>query len=224
MDCSRCSALLPPKSNICKYCGAVNDTDLKGIRVESNPQGDGHRQCPRCNCSLEAIAVATKNKILIDRCRECLGVFFDLGELETIMTEVTDNIFEIDRMKLNKLLSEEGIEKNWPVVYLKCPDCENLMNREILGAASGILIDKCRNHGIWLDGGELGRALKWFKAGGKDHCNNVKEKKRIAEELKRAKAKDKAKNERKAVLMSTTKFSTNEISFFDLLEWLSNNK
>lgn len=171
MDCSRCGALLPTKSDVCIYCGARNCTDLKGIRLEANPEYESHRECPRCNHSLEAIAISAGKKILVDRCPSCFGAFFDLGELELIMQNSVENILEVDILRINNLLIDESLEQEWPVAYIKCPDCEHLLNRERLGALSGIVIDKCRSHGIWLDGGELGRALKWYKAGGERLCN-----------------------------------------------------
>lgn len=32
---------------------------------------------------------------------------------------------------------------------------------------SGVIIDRCKEHGVWLDGGELGHLFEWMKAGGK---------------------------------------------------------
>ena len=31
---------------------------------------------------------------------------------------------------------------------------------------SGVIVDKCKEHGIWLDGGELRQLMDWIKAGG----------------------------------------------------------
>jgi Zn-finger nucleic acid-binding protein len=40
------------------------------------------------------------------------------------------------------------------------------MNRINFGSRSGVIADKCRKHGLWLDGGELRQILEWMKAGG----------------------------------------------------------
>jgi Zn-finger nucleic acid-binding protein len=29
-----------------------------------------------------------------------------------------------------------------------------------------VVVDQCRNHGVWLEGGELHRLMEWKKAGG----------------------------------------------------------
>jgi Zn-finger nucleic acid-binding protein len=40
------------------------------------------------------------------------------------------------------------------------------MNRINFGAQSGVIVDKCKEHGVWLDGGELRQLMEWIKAGG----------------------------------------------------------
>jgi Zn-finger nucleic acid-binding protein len=73
------------------------------------------------------------------------------------------------------ILIDEAGEIERKVVYLKCPVCGELMNRRSYGARSGVVADICKDHGIWLDGGELGRILKWAKAGGQLHDQKRKE-------------------------------------------------
>jgi hypothetical protein len=40
------------------------------------------------------------------------------------------------------------------------------MSRKNFGAHSGIVVDVCRDHGTWFDGGELAAALEYVRAGG----------------------------------------------------------
>ncbi len=40
------------------------------------------------------------------------------------------------------------------------------MNRINIGSRSGVIADQCREHGMWLDGGELRQVMEWMKAGG----------------------------------------------------------
>ena len=40
------------------------------------------------------------------------------------------------------------------------------MNRKLHGKRSGVIVDSCRDHGIWLDAGELRQLLEWSRAGG----------------------------------------------------------
>ena len=50
--------------------------------------------------------------------------------------------------------------------YRPCPSCGTLMNRTLHGKRSGVVVDRCRDHGLWLDAGELRQLLEWARAGG----------------------------------------------------------
>ena len=52
------------------------------------------------------------------------------------------------------------------VTYIPCPRCRKLMNRTNFGHASGIILDTCREDGIWLDRGELQAVLAFVQGGG----------------------------------------------------------
>ncbi len=58
------------------------------------------------------------------------------------------------------------------------------MTRINFGTKSGVIIDQCSAHGVWLDGGELRRLLTWRKAGGEllhEQIMREKEQARIIE-------------------------------------------
>jgi Zn-finger nucleic acid-binding protein len=52
--------------------------------------------------------------------------------------------------------------------YRRCPVCSKHMNRRNYGKRSGVIIDSCREHGIWFDALELGATLRWIKKGGEE--------------------------------------------------------
>jgi Zn-finger nucleic acid-binding protein len=54
------------------------------------------------------------------------------------------------------------------VHYARCPECREPMARMNFGQRSGIVVDACRIHGTWFDGGELETALDFVRAGGID--------------------------------------------------------
>jgi Zn-finger nucleic acid-binding protein len=127
---------------------------------------ESDRICPRCNKSLQTIDLKISGTFLIERCTDCLGLFFDPGELEALLEKSVSNVFTIDSKQiedLNKIKRHE----DYPVSYIKCPVCQKLMNRLNFGSQSGVIVDKCKEHGIWLDGGELRHLMEWTKSGGK---------------------------------------------------------
>ena len=74
------------------------------------------------------------------------------------------------------------------VQYIPCPRCQRLMNRKNFAQGSGIVLDVCAKHGIWLDRGELVRLLGFVEKGGLTHAR-AREMERLAEEQRRLAAR-----------------------------------
>ena len=165
-NCCNCSAPLPTNSIQCQYCGSRNDIDLAGIHYNTTHELESPRSCPRCSISLQTINVETGGTFLIERCERCLGLFFDPGELEALLEAAVSNVFAVNRSEIDSINSSLR-SADYGVHYVKCPDCSQLMNRVNFGAKSGVIVDRCKDHGVWLDGGELRHLLEWMKAGGK---------------------------------------------------------
>jgi len=165
-NCSNCSAPLPPDSIQCEYCGTRNDIDLKGIHYYTTHEIESERTCPRCAIRLRTIDLKVSGRFLIERCDECLGLFFDPGELEALLEASVSNVFTINRSRLDTINTAKR-SNDYGVSYIKCPVCAKLMNRVNFGTRSGVIIDRCTDHGVWLDGGELSHLFEWMKAGGK---------------------------------------------------------
>ena len=169
MDCVNCGAPLPAKRRRCPYCGTLNDTDLRSIHASARAGPPSDRLCPRCEVNLKTVDLGLDGRLLIERCDKCLGIFFDPGELEVLLEKSVSHVYEVDFERMDVLIEEEGLVDSWPVVYVKCPVCQRRMHRKSYGARSGVIMDKCKNHGVWLDGGEMGKLLRWSKAGGRIH-------------------------------------------------------
>jgi Zn-finger nucleic acid-binding protein len=122
----------------------------------------------------------------IDRCAKCYGIFFDPGELEEVLDTSVKRVHDVDIERLDTLVREETSDRDFKEVkYVPCPDCGEFMHRKSYGAKAGVVVDRCRLHGVWLDGGELNRLLKWAKAGGRKH--HTREAERRAADDERAK-------------------------------------
>ena len=164
--CTNCSAPLPPNSIQCEYCGSRNDIDLKGVNYYTTHEVDSERICPRCGISLKTIDLKLDGRFLIERYNQCLGLFFDPGEIEALLEATVSNVFAINRSRLDSINSAKRVN-DYGVSYIACPTCSKLMNRVNFGAKSGVIVDRCKEHGVWLDGGELRHLFEWMKAGGK---------------------------------------------------------
>jgi len=54
------------------------------------------------------------------------------------------------------------------VQYRKCPACDGFMQRANFQKRSGVIIDRCHNHGTWLDADELEAIAGFILEGGMD--------------------------------------------------------
>jgi uncharacterized protein len=115
-------------------------------------------ECPRCK---KPLLILEFDKVEIDYCVSCEGVWLDSGELELLLGASGE--------KITLLPSTKSDEHSF-----KCPRCRKKMEK--VGSADGILLDRCRRgHGLWFDGGELEAILKG---------NKIDSKSRISEHLR----------------------------------------
>ena len=175
-NCTSCSAPLSGPSTICKYCGRRNDTNLQGIHKYTVTRPESERVCPRCDIPLQTINLKKGEKFYIERCDQCMGLFFDHNELEALLELSVSNVFRIDRKRLDTINIELYHRNATQSHYIKCPVCREFMGRKNFGAKSGVIVDRCSSDGVWLDGGELKRLLEWKKAGGQLLHETVKQK------------------------------------------------
>jgi Zn-finger nucleic acid-binding protein len=159
--CKSCSA--PLQGVICDYCGSRNNVDLgpfKPLNVRPNQL----RPCPVCHTNMSTIDVGTKVPFLIERCESCYGLFFDKEELETMIEMSVKGGRNVDLKLLNELTENPRYVD--VIVYRRCPECRKHMQRKNYGRRSGVIMDVCSEHGVWLDPGELKHIMEWVKAGG----------------------------------------------------------
>lgn len=164
-NCKNCGAALSGNLLVCSYCKTRQDVDLGIIHRFTVEKPKSKRICPRCHIPLQVIDLRLGEKFYIERCEDCLGLFFDPGELEALLDKTVTNVYEIDRQRLAEIQNVKR-SSEYPLSYIDCPVCGKLMNRINFGSGSGVIADKCRDHGLWLDGGELRQILEWVKAGG----------------------------------------------------------
>ncbi len=165
-NCKNCGAALSGTLLICDYCKTRQDVDLSMVHRFTVETPQSKRICPRCHIPLQTVDLRLEKTFLIERCERCLGLFFDPGELESFLDKAVTNVHAVDPQRLNEVAN---VKRNheYPVTYIDCPVCRRLMNRINFGSRSGVIADRCRAHGIWLDGGELRQIMEWMKAGGK---------------------------------------------------------
>ena len=168
MNCPSCSAPVPARGVVCAYCGSRLDVDLQGWS-HLQPRGLSETlHCPDGHGALETLELpgaGGAEPISLGRCPTCLGLFLPLEGLERLLDQAVAPVWSVDQQLLNTL-SETPRADTAPLRYRPCPSCGELMNRSLHGKRSGVVVDRCRAHGLWLDAGELRQLMEWARAGG----------------------------------------------------------
>lgn len=111
-------------------------------------------------------ATTRGGRVEIDRCDGCGSIWLDVGELEllTRAQPVTDapegTLAEVVARARAGLPAEDVVR------YRNCPRCAALMGRRNFGEASGVIVDECPRHGVFLDPGELEAIEAFVRLGG----------------------------------------------------------
>lgn len=102
--------------------------------------------CPVCKSSMVILEL---DKVEIDYCPGCKGIWLDGGELDLLIGSSSNDI-ESTWFKPAKEINEKKY---------RCPICKKKMDK-VEFADSKVIIDKCKNnHGFWFDKGELNSLL-----------------------------------------------------------------
>ena len=169
MSCPTCFGTIFQGNKFCPLCG---DKATQPNIVGTKKLGD----CPRCKKKLQLIEV---DDISLSECERCDGVWTNVETFEEICAnnEKQANV-------LAKIDEISGHVKPKKISYVPCPDCKHLMNRNNFARSSGVIVDTCKNHGIWFDAEELPRIIEFIRKGGLDYARQ-KEKAHLADQKSR---------------------------------------
>ncbi|MCA9729145.1 MAG: zf-TFIIB domain-containing protein [Candidatus Eisenbacteria bacterium] len=105
--------------------------------------------CPRCHLSL---MTTDYEGVEVDMCSQCWGFWLDSGELEQILERRT---LEFTPDERRQILDARTAFSTGPTDPAPCPKCGKTMNRLSYDESVHLVIDQCRDHGVWLDTGEI---------------------------------------------------------------------
>jgi Zn-finger nucleic acid-binding protein len=156
---------LPANTSRCSYCGTRNDMDFVAVNRFAVSREESRRHCPDCKIPLQSVHLSLDGAFAIERCATCFGLFFDPGEVQAFLAASVNPVFEINYQAIGHV-GRERFSRDRPIRYVPCPECGRVMNRVNFGFRSGVVMDQCKNHGVWLDSGEIIHLMEWKKAGG----------------------------------------------------------
>jgi Zn-finger nucleic acid-binding protein len=110
-------------------------------------------RCPVCKIPM---IIVEHERIELDYCTKCLGVWFDAGELELLVESMN---IEASDFNMQKILGLP--EKKIKEAARKCSLCKKRMKKVAIGSSPEVIIDACTlGEGLWFDGGEIGLIIK----------------------------------------------------------------
>jgi Zn-finger nucleic acid-binding protein len=151
--CEHCQKDINVKYMVCPICGGHQHEDHRTTQP----------LCPRCNTQLCA---HISNGEEYDICPECGGMWLDKKEFHRATRE-----FSVYKETDGSKEYVKTSDKN-PIEYISCVRCGKLMNRKNFKRISGIIIDECSRHGVWLDAGELEKIRLFIANGGLERAQD----------------------------------------------------
>jgi Zn-finger nucleic acid-binding protein len=160
-------------SKFCGHCGAAT---TEAQLMEDEDPGD----CPRCRVKLQSHKIGSET---MSECERCGGFWTSVATFENLCD---------DKEQQSAVVTYVGdqsreLDSATPINYVPCPDCGQLMNRSNFARISGVIIDLCKQHGVWFDAKELPKIIVFIEEGG---LTRSREKEKIALEDERSRIRD----------------------------------
>lgn len=105
-------------------------------------------QCPKCKSNMEEKTLSTLGGgVTVDRCTQCRGLWFDIGEAEALKGKWMSDYVDSGDPEVGK--------KHNQIRDINCPRCGKLMQNLSDPLQKHIQYEACEEHGTYFDAGEF---------------------------------------------------------------------
>ena len=160
-------------SKFCDHCGRK----AKSVEVFADERVG---YCPRCKRPLDSLRIGATS---VRECGSCGGFWTSAETFESICADKEQQSAVLNFINTQSFEAHPSSA----VSYVPCPDCKQLMNRSNFARSSGVIIDLCKQHGVWFDAEELPKIIDFIDKGG---LARAREKQKIALEDERSRLRD----------------------------------
>jgi Zn-finger nucleic acid-binding protein len=165
--CPGCMTRVSSRSRFCHDCGSP----LLFTQAAASTAG---YPCPACGGEqrLASRGLGVEERIAISECRRCGGLWVEREVFEALAERARQGKvpdFGPEPARDADPGPASGTASQGPL-YRPCAICGALMNRRNYERKSGVIVDICRDHGVWFDMDELSRLLRFIHAGGADRA------------------------------------------------------
>ena len=128
------------------------------------------RACPRCEGELGIRFVGSSDVV---ECTRCGGLWLDPARFERICLEAERSPKVTFRVTSTPSEGDPPTDRS---VYIACVRCGELMlHRQFRRAdrSSGVVLDFCKEHGVWLDPHELEKIVAFVQRAGHEFASST---------------------------------------------------
>jgi len=154
--CPKCFTRIDDDAKHCKSCGVA----IAPQALTPLPEDDS---CPRCEGGLLIRALGIADVI---ECGDCGGMWLTAKVFEAVCRDAER---KLDTFLLAKPEGADPPREPEGRKYIACLGCRQLMLRKHFRygqRASGVIVDYCRGHGVWLDRDELAHVVEHVRTNG----------------------------------------------------------
>jgi Zn-finger nucleic acid-binding protein len=172
--CPECFAANPSRCQFCCSCGVALSAEQVGAATLTS------HSCPVCAVPLFERRLSSA---VVEECTQCHGLFIPAAHFAHLVQYASR---ERKPGEAPAPLPPPMQAPTDVVVYRRCPECDQLMQRRNYARASGIMVDECRLHGHWLDANELEAIGRFISSGelARTQQRETRDAKRAAEEAR----------------------------------------
>src|SRR5262245_23722279 len=163
--CPQCLTRVSHKARFCHYCGVA-------IHPETIAGAASNLTCPSCKNG-HTLKSRAWGDVSVLECPRCAGLWMGSESFKQLTDRAAVEGMNVEFRQRPQIARAAEVDSLTApgVRYRPCAVCGQYMARQNFGRQSGVVIDKCRNHGIWFDADELPRILDWVRAGGLARAN-----------------------------------------------------
>ncbi|MCH8047812.1 MAG: zinc ribbon domain-containing protein [Planctomycetes bacterium] len=167
--CPKCLARVSDRAKFCHHCGEKMTAEM--MAGDETPL-----VCPGCVGEQKLTSRqfgAAKMKVPVFECGKCGGLWLGNESFSDLIDRVAEDAESRNthRDRTDAKPKPAAHKPQAGPLYRKCAFCQKMMTRRHHGSGSGVIIDICREHGVWFDTDELPQIIAWMRAGGQEHSD-----------------------------------------------------
>ncbi len=158
--CPHCMTRISSKAKFCHSCATPIVADSDDFLKTELP-------CPNCDDEKLHSRKMQSNTFTLKECSHCAGLWISADAFRHLERRTQQEIASGVQSASAEVTAKNSKQftGNPEKFYRKCPQCTVIMHRRNYAGSSGIIVDVCKDHGLWFDIHELDEVLEFIRSG-----------------------------------------------------------